>query len=487
MSNNYDVIIIGSGPGGYVTAIRSAQLGLKTAIVEREHLGGICLNWGCIPTKALLRSAEILHFSENAASYGLKLEGSVSADIAAVVKRSRGVSGRLNAGVGFLMKKNKVDVIWGEAKLSKAAKGGAPVEIVVGKSSKTAMEPQHPAPKNTKGEGTYTAKHVIVATGARPRVLPGIEPDGKLIWTYFEAMVPQSQPKSMVVMGSGAIGIEFASFYHAMGVDVTVVELMPNIMPVEDSEISGLARKLLEKQGLKIITEAKVSKVEKAANSVTVHVETKDGKTQTIVADRLISAVGVQGNIENLGLEALGVKTDRGCIVIDGYGKTNVEGVYAIGDVAGPPMLAHKAEHEGVVCIEKIAGVPGVHAMDKNKIPGCTYCNPQVASVGLTEARAKEAGYDIRVGRFPFSANGKAIALGEDQGLIKTIFDKKTGELLGAHMVGAEVTELIQGFVVAMNLETTEEELMHTVFPHPTLSEMMKESVLDAYGRVLNA
>ena len=487
MSNNYDVIIIGSGPGGYVTAIRSAQLGFKTAIVEREHLGGICLNWGCIPTKALLRSAEILHFSENAASYGLKLEGSVSADIAAVVKRSRGVSGRLNAGVGFLMKKNKVDVIWGEAKLSKAAKGGAPVEIVVGKSSKTAMEPQHPAPKNTKGEGTYTAKHVIVATGARPRVLPGIEPDGKLIWTYFEAMVPQSQPKSMVVMGSGAIGIEFASFYHAMGVDVTVVELMPNIMPVEDAEISGLARKLLEKQGLKIITEAKVSKVEKAANSVTAHVETKDGKTQTIVADRLISAVGVQGNIENLGLEALGVKTDRGCIVIDGYGKTNVEGVYAIGDVAGPPMLAHKAEHEGVVCIEKIAGVPGVHAMDKNKIPGCTYCNPQVASVGLTEARAKEAGYDIRVGRFPFSANGKAIALGEDQGLIKTIFDKKTGELLGAHMVGAEVTELIQGFVVAMNLETTEEELMHTVFPHPTLSEMMKESVLDAYGRVLNA
>ena len=487
MSNNYDVIIIGSGPGGYVTAIRSAQLGFKTAIVEREHLGGICLNWGCIPTKALLRSAEILHFSENAASYGLKLEGSVSADIAAVVKRSRGVSGRLNAGVGFLMKKNKVDVIWGEAKLSKAARGGAPVEIVVGKSSKTAMEPQHPAPKNTKGEGTYTAKHVIVATGARPRVLPGIEPDGKLIWTYFEAMVPQSQPKSMVVMGSGAIGIEFASFYHAMGVDVTVVELMPNIMPVEDAEISGLARKLLEKQGLKIITEAKVSKVEKAANSVTAHVETKDGKTQTIVADRLISAVGVQGNIENLGLEALGVKTDRGCIVIDGYGKTNVEGVYAIGDVAGPPMLAHKAEHEGVICIEKIAGVPGVHAMDKNKIPGCTYCNPQVASVGLTEARAKEAGYDVRVGRFSFSANGKAIALGEDQGLIKTIFDKKTGELLGAHMVGAEVTELIQGFVVAMNLETTEEELMHTVFPHPTLSEMMKESVLDAYGRVLNA
>lgn len=487
MSNSYDVIIIGSGPGGYVAAVRSAQLGLKTAIVEREHLGGICLNWGCIPTKALLRSAEIMHFAESAASYGLKLEGTVTADINAVVKRSRGVSGRLNAGVGFLMKKNKVDVIWGEAQLSKAAKAGAPAEIVVTKPAKKAMEPQHPAPKNTLGEGTYSAKHVIVATGARPRVLPGIEPDGKMIWTYFEAMVPPAQPKSMVVMGSGAIGIEFASFYNSLGVDVTVVELMPNIMPVEDAEISALARKALERQGLKIITEAKVSKVEKAKDSVTAHVETKDGKTQKITADRMISAVGVQGNIENLGLEALGVETDRGCIVTDGFSKTNVEGIYAIGDVAGPPMLAHKAEHEGVICVEKIAGVPGVHPMDKNMIPGCTYCHPQVASVGLTEARAKEAGHDIRVGRFPFSANGKAIALGDDQGLVKTIFDKKTGELLGAHMVGAEVTELIQGFVVAMNLETTEEELMHTVFPHPTLSEMMKESVLDAYGRALNA
>ena len=487
MSNTYDVIIIGSGPGGYVTAARAAQLGLKTAIVEREHLGGICLNWGCIPTKALLRSAEILHFAEHADRYGLKLEGKVSADIKAVVERSRGVSGRLNAGIGFLMKKNKVDVIWGEAQLTKAAKGGNPAEVTVGKPRKKAMEPQHPAPKNTLGEGVYKAKHVIIATGARPRVLPGIEPDGKLIWTYFEAMVPQRQPKSMVVMGSGAIGIEFASFYNAMGVDVTVVELMPTIMPVEDAEISGLARKALERAGLKIITEAKVTKVEKGADNVTAHVETKDGKSQAITADRLISAVGVQGNIEDLGLEALGVKTDRGCIVIDGYGRTNVEGVYAIGDVAGPPMLAHKAEHEGVVCIEKIAGVPGVHPMDKNKVPGCTYCDPQVASVGLTEAKAKEAGYDIRVGRFQFSANGKAIALGEDKGLIKTIFDKKTGELLGAHMVGAEVTELIQGFVVAMNLETTEEELMHTIFPHPTLSEMMKESVLDAYGRALNA
>ena len=478
---DYDVIIIGSGPGGYVTAVRSAQLGLKTAIVEREHLGGICLNWGCIPTKALLRSAEIKHYAEHAKDYGLSISGEVKADVKAVVERSRGVSARLNGGVGFLMKKNKVDVIWGEAKL---AKGG---KVVVSKTSKKPMEPQHPAPKGTKGEGTYSAKHIIVATGARPRVLPGIEPDGKLIWTYFEAMVPQEMPKSLIVMGSGAIGIEFASFYRSMGADVTVVELLPQIMPVEDAEISKLAQKQLEKQGMKFLLEAKVSKVEKSGNSVTAHVETKDGKTQKITADRLISAVGVQGNVENLGLEDIGVKVERGTVVVDGYGKTNVEGIYAIGDVAGAPMLAHKAEHEGVICIEKIAGVKGVHALDKGKIPGCTYCHPQVASVGLTEAKAKEAGRDIRVGRFSFAANGKAIALGEDQGLIKTIFDKKTGELLGAHMVGAEVTELIQGFVVAMNLETTEEELMHTVFPHPTLSEMMKESVLDAYGRALNA
>ena len=478
---SYDVIIIGSGPGGYVTAIRAAQLGLKTAIVEREHLGGICLNWGCIPTKALLRSAEILDNANHAKSFGLKLEGKMTADVKDVVARSRGVSARLNGGVAFLMKKNKIDVIWGEAKLTK------PGEISVGKSTKPVVEPQNPVPKGVKGEGTYTAKHIIVATGARPRALPGIEPDGKLIWTYFEAMKPDVMPKSLVVMGSGAIGIEFASFYRSMGAEVTVVEVMPQVMPVEDAEISAFARKQLEKRGLKILTEAKVAKVEKGANSVTAHVETKDGKVEKITADRLISAVGVQGNIEGLGLEALGVKTDRGCIVIDGYGKTNVPGIYAIGDVAGPPMLAHKAEHEGVICIEKIAGVPGVHPMEKGRIPGCTYCNPQVASVGLTEAKAKEQGRDIRVGRYSFAANGKAIALGEDQGMIKTIFDKKTGELIGAHMVGAEVTELIQGFVVAMNLETTEEELMHTIFPHPTLSEMMKESVLDAYGRVLNA
>jgi dihydrolipoamide dehydrogenase len=481
MSNSYDVIIIGSGPGGYVTAIRAAQLGLKTAIVEREHLGGICLNWGCIPTKALLRSAEIMHYGQHMSDYGLKLEGSITADISAVVARSRGVSARLNGGVGFLMKKNKVDVIWGEAKLSK------PNEIIVSKTAKTPMLPQPVVPKGVQGEGTYAAKHIIIATGARPRALPGIEPDGKLIWTYFEAMVPQALPKKLLVMGSGAIGIEFASFYNAMGSDVTVVELMPNIMPVEDVEISTFARKMLEKSGLKIITEAKVTKVAKGADSVTASLVTKDGKVTEMTADRLISAVGVQGNIENLGLEALGIKTDRGCVVIDGYGRTNVPGVYAIGDVAGPPMLAHKAEHEGVICVEKIAGVPGVHPINKSMIPGCTYCHPQVASVGLTEAKAKAEGHDIRVGRFQFQANGKAIALGEDQGLVKTIFDKKSGQLLGAHMVGHEVTELIQGFVVAMNLETTEEDLMHTIFPHPTLSEMMKESVLDAYGKALNA
>ena len=481
MAENYDVIVIGSGPGGYIAAIRAAQLGLKTAVVEREHLAGICSNWGCIPTKALLRSAEVLHNAQHAKNYGLTLEGQIKPDLKAIVARSRGIAERMNGGVGFLMKKNKIDVIWGEAKIVK------PGEIVVSKTTKAIQQPQAPQPKNTLPEGTYKAKHIIIATGARPRALPGIEPDGKLIWTYFEAMKPAEMPKSLLVMGSGAIGIEFASFYRTMGVEVTVVEIMSQVMPVEDAEISALAKKQFEKQGMKILLEAKVAKVEKGANSVTAHIETKDGKTQTITADRMISAVGVQANIENIGLEALGVKTDRGFIAIDGYGKTNVPGIYAIGDVAGLPMLAHKAEHEAVICVEKIAGLPNVHPMDRNKIPGCTYCQPQVASVGLTEAKAKEQGRDIRVGRFPFVANGKAIALGEDQGLVKTIFDRKTGELLGAHLVGAEVTELIQGFVVAMNLETTEEELMHTIFPHPTISETLKESVLDAYGRALNA
>ncbi|TCQ28439.1 dihydrolipoyl dehydrogenase [Rhizobium sp. PP-CC-3G-465] len=481
MAQNYDVIIIGSGPGGYIAAIRAAQLGMKVAVVEREHLAGICSNWGCIPTKALLRSADVLHSAQHAKNYGLKLEGTISPDLKAIVARSRGIAERMNGGVGFLMKKNKVDIIWGEAKLTK------PGEIVVGPITKPIVQPQGPIPKNTLGEGTYTAKHIIIATGARPRALPGIEPDGKLIWTYFEAMKPEQMPKSLLVMGSGAIGIEFASFYRTMGVDVTVVEVLGQVMPVEDAEISAFAKKQFDKQGMKILLEAKVSKVEKGADSITAHVEKKDGTIEKITADRMISAVGVVGNIENLGLEALGVKTDRGCIVIDGYGKTNVPGLYAIGDVAGPPMLAHKAEHEAVICIEKIAGLPNVHPMDKLKIPGCTYCNPQVASVGLTEAKAKAEGREIRVGRFPFVANGKAIALGEDQGMVKTIFDKKTGELIGAHLVGAEVTELIQGFVVAMNLETTEEDLMHTIFPHPTISETMKESVLDAYGRALNA
>ncbi len=475
----YDVIVIGSGPGGYVTAIRAAQLGLKTAIVEREHLGGICLNWGCIPTKALLRSADVYHQATHAKDYGLTLSGEIKPDTAAIVKRSRGVSAQLNGGVGFLLKKNKVDVIWGEAKLT------APGKIQVGAPSKPAVEPQNPVPKGTLGAGAYEAKHIIVATGARPRILPGIEPDGDRIWTYFEAMVPKEMPKSLIVMGSGAIGIEFASFYRTLGAEVTVVELMDRVLPVEDAEISGLARKAFEKQGMKILTGAKVEKVEKSANGVRATVVLGDGKSQLIEAERLISAVGVQGNIENLGLEALGVKTDRGCIVADGYGRTNVKGLYAIGDVAGPPMLAHKAEHEGVICVETIKGLD-THAMDKNQIPGCTYCHPQIASVGLTEAKAKEAGHEIKVGRFPFIGNGKAIALGEPEGLIKTVFDAKTGQLLGAHMIGTEVTELIQGYVVAMGLETTEQELMHTVFPHPTLSEMMHESVLDAYGRVIH-
>jgi dihydrolipoamide dehydrogenase len=477
--SSYDIIVIGGGPGGYVAAIRAAQLGFKTAVVEREHLGGICLNWGCIPTKALLRSAEIYHYATHAKDYGLTLNGTMSVDMAAVVKRSRGISAQLNGGIGFLMKKNKIDVIWGEAKIAKVG------QVVVSAPSKPAVQPQTPPPKGTLGAGTYSAKHIIVATGARPRVLPGIEPDGKLIWTYFEAMKPDAMPKSLIVMGSGAIGIEFASFYRTMGAEVTVVEVLPQIMPVEDAEISALARKRFEKQGIKILTSTKVTKVEKGANSVTATLEDEKGAKQTLTAERLISAVGVVGNVEGLGLEALGVTLDRGTVKTDGLGRTNVPGICAIGDVAGPPMLAHKAEHEGVICVETIKGLH-THAMDKLMIPGCTYCHPQVASVGLTEAKAKEAGYSLKVGRFPFIGNGKAIALGEPEGLVKTIFDAKTGKLIGAHMIGAEVTELIQGFVVAMNCETTEEELIHTVFPHPTLSEMMHESVLDAYGRVVH-
>jgi dihydrolipoamide dehydrogenase len=468
---SFDVVVIGSGPGGYVTAIRAAQLGFKTAIVEKAYLGGICNNWGCIPTKALLRSAEIYHYMKHAKDYGLSADN-VSFDPKAVIARSRGVVKRLNGGVEYLMNKNKITIIWGEANLD----GGGKF---------TVKKTEAAAPKGALGAGAYTAKHIIVATGARPRVLPGLEPDKKLVWTYFEAMNPDKMPKSLLVVGSGAIGIEFASFYRTMGADVTVVEVLPQILPVEDAEIAGFARKQFEKQGIKILANTKVTKLDKKADSVVATIDDGKGKPVQTEFDRVISAVGVVGNIEGFGLEKLGVKTERGCIVIDGYGKTNVPGIYAIGDVAGPPMLAHKAEHEGVICVEAIKGMHP-HPMDKLLIPGCTYCHPQIASVGLTEAKAKEAGKDVRVGRFPFVGNGKAIAQGEDQGMVKVVFDKKTGQLLGAHMVGSEVTELIQGFVVAMNLETTEEELFHTIFPHPTISETMKEAVLDAYGRVLN-
>ncbi len=479
MAEPYDILIIGGGPGGYVAAIRAAQLGFRTAVVEREHLGGICLNWGCIPTKALLRTAEIFHYMHHAKDFGLTLEGAAGFDVGAVVKRSRAISAQLNAGVGFLLKKNKIDVIWGEAAIEKAGK------VTVAASKKPAVQPQNPVPKGVLGEGAYEAKHIIIATGARPRALPGIEPDGRLIWTYFEAMKPEAFPKSLIVIGSGAIGIEFASFYRSMGAEVTVVEVLPRILPVEDEEISAHARKRFEKQGIKIFTATKVTKVEKKPEGLVAAIEDEKGGAQTLAAERMISAVGVVGNVENLGLEALGVAVERGTIKIDAFGRTNVAGVYAIGDVAGSPMLAHKAEHEGVICVEAIKGL-NPHPMDKLMIPGCTYCNPQIASVGLTEAKAKEAGFEVKIGRFPFIGNGKAIALGEPDGLVKTIFDAKTGRLLGAHMVGAEVTELIQGFVVAMNCETTEAELINSVFPHPTLSETMHESVLDAYGRVIH-
>ena len=479
MAESYDVIVVGAGPGGYVTAIRAAQLGFRTAVVDREHLGGICLNWGCIPTKALLRSAEVYHQMQHAEAYGLSAQGT-GFDIDKVVKRSRGVSAQLSNGVGFLLKKNKVEVIWGEARVTR------PGEIEVKAATRSAMggAPVAP-PKGAKGPGLYAAKHVILATGARPRALPGIEPDGKLIWTYYEAMVPRSFPKSLLVMGSGAIGVEFAYFYRAMGAEVTIVEVLPQILPVEDAEIAAFARKRFEKMGIRILTGAKVRGVEKGADSITATIEDGKGGTSQITADRLISAVGVVGNTENLGLEALGVKMERNTVATDGYGRTNVPGLYAIGDIAGPPMLAHKAEHEGVICVETIKGMH-THALDRAMIPGCTYCQPQIASVGLTEAKAKEAGKALKVGRFPFVGNGKAIALGEPEGLVKTIFDADTGQLLGAHLVGAEVTELIQGFMVAMNLETTEAELINAVFPHPTLSETMHEAVLDAYGRVIH-
>ncbi|MEO1494010.1 MAG: dihydrolipoyl dehydrogenase [Pseudomonadota bacterium] len=460
--STYDVVVIGAGPGGYVAAIRAAQLGLKAAIIEREHLGGICLNWGCIPTKAMLRSSEVFHLMERAKEFGLKADG-IGYDLDAVVKRSRKVAGQLNSGVGHLLKKNKVTTIMGEASIP------AP-----GKVSVKGDKPQD-----------LTAKNIIIATGARARELPGLEADGDLVWTYKHALTPPRMPKKLLVIGSGAIGIEFASFYNTLGCETTVVEVMDRILPVEDAEISDFAKKSFVKQGMKIMEKAMVKKLDRAAPKVTAHIES-GGKVETHDFDTVISAVGIVGNTEGLGLEKIGVKVDRTHVVTDPYCRTGVDGIYAIGDIAGAPWLAHKASHEGVMVAELIAGKNDVHPVSPDSIAGCTYCQPQVASVGMTEAQAKEAGKKIKVGRFPFIGNGKAIALGEPEGMIKTVFDEGTGELLGAHMVGAEVTELIQGYVVGRQLETTEEDLMHTVFPHPTLSEMMHESVLDAYGRAIH-
>ena len=460
---NFDILVIGGGPGGYVAAIRAAQLGLKTAVIEREHLGGICLNWGCIPTKALLRTSEINHLLHNLKEFGFSADN-ITYDLAAVVKRSRGIAKQLASGVGYLLKKNKVAVFDGAAKLTGAGK------LDVEKAGK------HVA--------SLTAQHIIVATGARARQLPGLETDGKLVWSYREAMVPTELPKSLLVIGSGAIGIEFASFFRNIGSEVTVVEVLDRVLPVEDAEISAFAAKQFTAQGMKLLTKSTVKSLIKSESSVTATIES-DGKTQEITVDRVISAVGIVGNFENLGLENTKVVVERTHIQIDKLCRTAEPGLYAIGDITGAPWLAHKASHEGVICVEAIAGL-NPHPIDWSNIPGCTYCRPQVASIGYTEARAKDAGYDIKVGRFPFIGNGKAIAMGEPDGLVKTIFDARTGELLGAHMVGAEVTEMIQGYAIARTLETTEEDLMHTVFPHPTVSETMHESVLDAYGRAIH-
>ena len=465
---SFDLIVVGGGPGGYVAAIRAAQLGLKTAVVEREHMGGICLNWGCIPTKALLRTSEVYGLIKHADAYGLSVKD-VSFDPKKIVERSRKVASQLSNGVSMLMKKNKITVFDGTAKL--AGTDGTRRKIAVALKDKSNV--------------TLTAKDVILATGARARQLPGLEADGKLVWSYKEAMVPPEFPKSLLVIGSGAIGIEFASFYRTMGAEVTVAEVMDRVLPVEDAEVSAFAKRAFEKQGMKILTSATVSNLKKGTNNVTATI-TVGGKAEQITVDRVISAVGIVGNVENLGLEGTKVKVEKTHIVIDQWGFTGEPNVYAIGDVAGPPWLAHKAMHEGVLVVEKIAGVKGVHPMKTENIPGCTYCQPQVASIGLTEAAAKAKGLELKVGKFPFIGNGKAIALGEPEGFIKTIFDARTGELLGAHMIGAEVTELIQGYSIAKTLETTEAELMATVFPHPTLSEMMHESVLAAYGRTLH-
>ena len=462
---SFDLAVIGGGPGGYVAAIRAAQLGIEAAVIEREHLGGICLNWGCIPTKALLRASEINHLLHRLDEFGFSATN-IAYDPKKVVARSRKVAAQLSGGVKHLLKKNKVTVIDGAARLG----GGGTLAVA----------------KDGKAVGEITAKNIIVATGARARDLPGLEADGKLVWSYKEAMVPEAVPKSLLIIGSGAIGIEFASFYRQLGAEVTVVEILERVVPVEDEEISDLAEKAFKKQGMTIHTGATVKSLKRGAKSVTAEIALKDGKTEMVAFERVILAVGITGNVEDIGLEEAGVKVDRGHIVVNEWLETGVAGVYAIGDVVAPPWLAHKAMHEGVICVERIAGLNDVHPLDANNVAGCTYCLPQIASVGLTEAAAKAVGHEVRVGRFPFMGNGKAIAMGEAEGLVKTVFDAKTGELLGAHMIGAEVTELIQGFVVARTLESTEAELMHTIFPHPTLSEMMHEAVLDAYGRTLH-
>jgi dihydrolipoamide dehydrogenase len=461
---SFDLVVLGGGPGGYVAAIRAAQLGMQAAVVEREHLGGICLNWGCIPTKALLRTAELYHLMHHLDQFGLSARD-ISFDAAKVVARSRAVAKQLSNGVAYLLRKNKVTVFDGEGKLA----GGGKIAVA----------------KDGKPVADLAAKHIIVATGARARSLPGLEPDGKLVWTYREAMVPAAIPKSLLVVGSGAIGIEFASFYRDMGAEVTVVEVLERVLPVEDEEISAFARKSFEKQGIKIHTSATVKSLKRGRANVTAQIEAA-GKGFEVTAERVILAVGIVGNVEGIGLEGTGIKVERGHIVADEWLRTGEPGVYAIGDVVGPPWLAHKAMHEGVICVEHIAGLNDVHPLDTGNIPGCTYCRPQVASVGLTEQAAREAGREVRVGHFPFIGNGKAIAMGEPEGMVKTVFDAKTGELLGAHMVGAEVTELIQGYAIARTLETTEAELIRTIFPHPTISETMHEAVLDAYGRALH-
>jgi dihydrolipoamide dehydrogenase len=463
--NSYDIVVVGGGPGGYVAAIRASQLGFKTAVVEREHLGGICLNWGCIPTKALLRVSEINHILSELDKFGFTAKD-VSFDVSKVVKYSRDTAKTLTQGVTHLLKKNKVDVIDGHGKL--AGKGKVAVE------------------KDGKKVADVQAKHIILATGARARALPNIEADGEVIWTYKEAMVPKAMPKKLLVIGSGAIGMEFASFYSDMGVEVTVAEVVDRILPAEDEEISDFAKKSFEKKGMKIHTGAKVTDVKTNKSGATAKLETSNGKTEEIKVDNIVLAVGIVGNVENIGLDGTNVKVEKSHIVVDEWLRTGEPNVYAIGDLVGPPWLAHKASHEGVICVEKIAGLNDVHPLDTSRVPGCTYCRPQVASVGMTEKEAKEKGHKLKVGRFPYRGNGKALALGEAEGMVKTIFDEKTGELLGAHMIGAEVTELIQGYAVAQTLETTETDLMHTIFPHPTLSEMMHESVLDAYGRAIH-